>query len=117
MIRLTFILPALLLLSGCEKDPASRALNEFEVVIAGRGMDCRLPLIDFKEEDLARLGKITGSADGNRYYAYDLNESFDDIGQTITINVRKTKSSEFSPCTAFGPAYPWVTVLETKATE
>lgn len=116
MKNLIFLLPALLL-SGCEKDPASPALNEFEVVVAGQGMDCRLPLIDFKEPDLTRLEKITGSAGGNRYHAYDLNESFDDPGQTIIISVRKTKNSEFSPCTTFGPAYPWVTVVDAKAAE
>jgi hypothetical protein len=113
MKRLTILILTILCIA-CDKKEEEISTDTFEVTTAGIGVDCKLILIDFKEGDLDRIKKITGS-NWLRYQAYNLEKSnFSDEGQILTVKVRKTLDSELFACTTLGPGYPWVTVLEAK---
>ena len=107
------ILLILIVNFSCEKESELTVNNTFEVTVVGKGIDCPLTLIDFRQEDLIKIGRITGS-DWSRYHAFNLDENFNQVGQVITVTVRKTNDSELFPCTTLGPGYPWVTILKAE---
>jgi hypothetical protein len=117
MKQLSLLLFSLLML-GCQTDKDALALEgsteEFEVETMGRGMDCGLPLIDFKDK-LDEVEKITGSSWG-RFYAYNLSPELWQ-GKILKVKIRKTRDSELGICTTFGPWYPWVTIVSARVTE
>lgn len=117
MKRFSLLLLSLLTLS-CQPDEDALELaastEEFEVETMGRGLDCSPPLIDFKDK-LDEVEKITGSSWG-RFYAYNLNPELGQ-GKILKVRIRKTRDSELGICTAFGPGYPWVTIVSARVTE
>ncbi len=116
MKRLAILILTVLCMS-CDKDEELFVTDNFEVSTAGIGMDCPLILIDFKESDLDRIEKITGSK-WQRYHAFNLDKNrFSEEGQILTVKVRRVFDSELFACTALGPANPWVTVLDAKLKE
>lgn len=115
---LLLLLPLSLLTLSCQTDEDALALEastqEFEVETLGRGMDCGLPLIDFKD-NLTEVEAITGSSWG-RYYAYNLSPELWE-GKVLRVRIRKPKDSELGVCTHLGPTYPWVTIVSAKVKE
>jgi hypothetical protein len=98
-------------LSSCKNETEPEINNTFEVSSTGEGIDCGLILIDFKMEDKDRIEKITGEVNDLRYFAFNLDKKFDQVGQTLIVTVRRTREDELLACTTQGPSYPWVTVL------
>ena len=54
---------------------------------------------------------ITNTTNGLRYFAFNLDKKFDQVGQILVVTVRKTKTDELYACTTQGPSFPWVTIL------
>ena len=97
---------------GCDKQAGPG--NSFEVVSAGKGIDCGLVLIDFQQTDIDRLETITGENGELRYFAFGLDPQFEQDGKAFVVTVRKTREDELFACTAQGPQYPWITILTAK---
>lgn len=117
-LRLLLVLPWSVLTLSCQPDDDALALQastqEFEVETLGRGLDCGLPLLEFKDQ-LEEVEKITGSSWG-RFYAYNLDPELWQ-GKILKVTIRKTRDKELSMCTAMGPAYPGVTIVSARVTE
>ena len=117
-LRLRLLLPLSLSTLSCQPDDDALALQasaqEFEVETLGQGLDCGLPLIEFKDQ-LEQVEKITGSSWG-RFYAYNLPPELWQ-GKILKVKIRKTQDKEFGICTAMGPAYPWVTIVSARVIE
>ncbi|MBX2970069.1 MAG: hypothetical protein KF803_11920 [Cyclobacteriaceae bacterium] len=108
-----FILTFFLLIAvffSCEREEALRT-HTFDVTFAGVGIDCKLALIEFQEEDLSKIKSITGY-DWLTYHAYNLDKEKYQIGEIITVVVRQTYDQELFFCTTLGPGFPWVTVIK-----
>lgn len=115
-ILITILACSVLVLS-CKKDsPSPFAINNiFEVTISEKGTDCGLMHIDFKEIDSLRIWSITERKSSLRFEAHNLDKKFNDqIGKRLVVSVRKTHDNELTICKAFGPSYPWVTVLSAE---
>lgn len=97
---------------SCERGINPKVDDVFEVTVAGEGVDCGLILIDFQEKDKDRIEKITGRTGWLRYFAFNLDEEFNQEGQVLIVTVRKTRDDELYACTTQGPGYPWVTILK-----
>lgn len=104
----------ILVLCSCSANDVDPLSNEFQVTIAGIGIDCKLALIDFLDEDSVRINNLTGST-WLRYQALDLDSTLNEIGSTLNIIVRPTQNDEYFACTTLGPGYPWVTILNAEA--
>jgi len=102
-----------ILLFGCRKDDEP-PIKEFEVEVVGIGIDCRLPLIEFKT-GTKEVAAIAQSPEWGIYQAYDLDSQYCQQGQRLFVQVRKPKPEEWFACTMLGPTYPWVTIIAARA--
>jgi hypothetical protein len=86
--------------------------SHFNVTVFGQGLDCGdLFLIDVNN-NIEELFKITNQEGWARCYAYGLAEEYKVPGLNLLVELRAPTNDEFRPCTAMGPGYPWVTVVE-----
>ena len=106
------ILGLIITLFSCDKEELEKA-ETFEVAVVGEGMDCKLTLIEFKEKDLPKIQDLTGT-EWKIFHAYNLDNKFNEIGQSLKVKIRKTSDDELFPCTMLGPTYPWVTILDAE---
>ena len=103
------------ILCSCSDNDVEPLSNEFQVTIAGTGIDCKLPLIDFLDKDSARINNLTGST-WLRYQALGLDSTLNEIGSTLNIVVRPTQNDDYFACTTLGSGYPWITILNAETT-
>ena len=101
-------------LFSCKKDNDPQINNTFKVTSAGMGIDCGLILIDFNVQDKNRIENITNNTNGLRYFAFNLDKKFEQVGHILIVTLRKTKNDELYACTTQGPAYPWVTIMTSE---
>lgn len=101
------------LLFSCEKAGEELLANAFKVTVAGTGIDCKLPLVDFLTKDSGRINNLTGLK-GLRYQVFNLDSTFNETGLALTIIARPTSDDEHFACTTLGPGYPWITILHAE---
>lgn len=90
-MKIFVILIYLTVLFSCKKENEPEINNTFEVTSAGEGIDCGLILIDFQEKDKSKIEKITGQTEELRYFGFNLDKKFDQIGLVLIVTVRKSK--------------------------
>jgi hypothetical protein len=91
--------------------------EQFEVEVIGPDLDCGLWLIEFRDIDLSRLKKITETYNSSIFEAHNLDQEFKQQNIELLVYVRKTRDNELTPCTALGPSYPWITIVEAHIIE
>ena len=109
-----FLLAFAFSLSSCgdkESDPSF----PFEAEVLGINMDCGIPAVRFTG-NIDRVNGIAGyQSSGSIYIAKNLPAELQTEGLSIVIKIRKIQDSELGACTAMGPGYPWIYVVEARA--
>lgn len=88
----------------------------FSVIIGAGSVDCHLPTLIFTEEDSARIARLTGEG-GRTFMAYHLEQEFNQSGRRVIVTVRRLRGDETVICTAMGPMYPMVFVIQAEWVE
>jgi hypothetical protein len=109
-------LAVLLNISSCEKE-SSDPSHTFDAEVLGINIDCGIPAIKFNEDleqvnETAEVYSSTGI-----FLAKNLPSDLQTEGKVIVIKFRKVQNSELGVCTAMGPSYPWIYVLEARVKE
>lgn len=98
---------------GCKKhDPAT---DEFEVQTQGRNRDCGVAQVVVK--DPKKVARLLGESpnQGSVYLALKLDTAlWLRRSQTLLLRIRRPANDEFVLCTAYGPAYPALTVVSAR---
>jgi hypothetical protein len=94
------------LLNSCEEDESIMDPGyNYEATVLGEGMDCgHIFLIELK--NINRRGELKDAV----YYAGGLTDEYKIPGLEMLLNCRLPGTEEIYPCTAMGPAYPFVIV-------
>lgn len=71
---------------SCEKEAEPTTASTFDVQVAGVGIDCKRILIEFQQQDLPRIERITGSP-WERYHAFNLQDEDNQTGQMLRVTV------------------------------
>lgn len=98
-----------MLLVACHPAAVEKQLSA-EATVLGVGGDCHAPLLNFSsgQKDIEQL---VGANSYGLYYAISLDKSLQAAGTKLTVTVRKPGAGEFLVCTAMGPAYQAVTIV------
>jgi len=111
-----FLLAFAFSLSSCgdkESDPSF----PFEAEVLGINMDCGIPAVKFTG-NIDRVNGIAGThSSGSIFIAKNLPAELQTEGLSIILKIRKIQDSELGACTAMGPGYPWIYVLEARVKE
>lgn len=87
----------------------------FEAQVIGRNFDCNLYDIEILSHKDSVVNLITYASKGNNTYtSVNLPTELKKSGLKISLHLRNVLPEESFPCTAMGPAYPWIYVLEAK---
>jgi hypothetical protein len=87
----------------------------FDVVYSGIGMDCKIPVVQFKEKDIEKIAEFAVLSCGfGRYYALDLDEEYYQTGNYIRVTIRLPRDNEKIACAAMGPFFPLIVVIDAK---
>lgn len=86
----------------------------FEAEVIGPNPDCGLFYIRFTT-NLDSVNEIADQPTNSEIFiAKNLPDNFQITGLSIILDFRKIQDTELGPCTAMGPAYPWIYVLKAK---
>jgi hypothetical protein len=109
-----FILWVLAMLLACDGIDEAHETSKvtFDVTVVGVE-SCNFVLIEFREEDLQSVRKITGE-EGLRYHALNLNKILVHPGQKLSVEIRKMNDDEWVACPTFAPTYPGIVLLSLK---
>ncbi len=101
-------------LLSCTDNNVVETTKEFSIEIIDKVPYCPLTIIEFLPEDLKDLERIIGQIEELKCQTGNLPENFNQIGQRLTITIRKTRSEEYPVCITFGPSFPYplVTVID-----
>ena len=107
----TFLLVALL---SCTDNDVVHPTKEFSIEIIDKVPYCPLTIIEFRPEDLKDLERITGQMGELKCQTGNLPENLNQIGQRLTVKIRKTRPEESPVCITLGPSYPYalVTIID-----
>lgn len=110
------LLAILLNTSSCEKKNSDQTI-QFEAEVLGINMDCGIPAIKFTD-NLDQVIEIAGPYSPSAIFiAKNLPSDLQTEGLAIVLKFRKIQGNELGFCTAMGPSYPWIYVLEAKKKE
>jgi hypothetical protein len=86
----------------------------FEAEVIGPNLDCGIFSIRFTT-NLDRVNEIADQPNHSAtFIAKHLPADLQIAGLSIILDFRKIQDTELGPCTAMGPAYPWIYVLKAK---
>jgi len=85
----------------------------FSVTLGTGSVDCGLPTLLFTAEDSVRIANLTGEG-GRTCMAYPLEPEFNQPGRIVIVTVRHPREDETVVCTAMGPIYPMVFVIQAE---
>jgi hypothetical protein len=110
------LLAVLLNISSCEKESNDLSFP-FEAEVLGINMDCGIPAIKFID-NLDQVNEIAETYSSSAIFiAKNLPSDLQTKGKVIILKFRKIQGSELGECTAMGPSYPWIYVLDAKIKE
>jgi hypothetical protein len=98
--------------NACDKNDTNQKFP-FEAKVLGRNTDCGLYAIQITK-NLQNANVITGTNSNDVFIAKNLPSDLQVEGLSINLNIRKIQDSELGVCTAMGPSYPWIYVLEAE---
>jgi len=103
-------------LSSCG-DKVSDPSFPFEAEVLGINMDCGIPAVKFTG-NTDRVNEIAGThSSGSIFIAKNLPAGLQTEGLSIVLKIRKIQDGELGACTAMGPGYPWIYVVEARVKE
>jgi len=112
-ISIFIVLTIVLTYFSCQKNDVLED-NSFEAEVLGRNPDCGIFAVRFNS-NLDKVSEIVGATSSYAIYiAQNLPVELQSPGLTIILEIRKPNPSEVTPCTAQGPAYPWIYVTSAK---
>jgi len=80
-------------------------------------MDCGIPAVKFTG-NTHRVNEIAGThSSGSIFIAKNLPAGLQTEGLSIVLKIRKIQDGELGACTAMGPGYPWIYVVEARVKE
>ena len=86
----------------------------FEAKVIGRSNDCGLFAIQITN-NIQQANEIAGTLFTEyAFIAKNLPANLQIDGLSIILNMRRIQASELGVCTAMGPSYPWIYVLDAK---
>ena len=86
----------------------------FEATVLGRNTDCGLFAIQFTN-NIQQANEIAGTLFTEyAFISKNLPANLQIDGLSIVLNIRRIQESELGVCTAMGPGYPWIYVLEAR---
>ena len=108
------ILGVLIILVACDGIDEAHEISKvsFDVIVVGVE-SCNFVLIEFREDDVPAVKKITGK-ESLRYHALNLNKILVHPGQKLSVEIRKMNDDEWFACPTFAPTYPAVVLLSLK---
>lgn len=109
---LTLIIALGISLVACNKNDTKQEFL-FEAKVLERNPDCGLYAIQITK-NVQYANEIAGTNAGDTFIANNLPSELQKDGLSISLNLRKIKDSELGICTALGPSYPWIYVLEAE---
>ena len=105
-----------IILTFCKKD-SSNEENKFEAKVLGKNEDCGLFAIQFTN-NIQKANEIAGTLVTEYVFiAENLPIDLQVNELPIILNIRRIQTSELGACTARGPSYPWIYVLDAKKKE
>ena len=97
----------------CEKNSVNQEYL-FEAKVLGRSNDCGLFAIQITN-NIQQANEIAGTLFTEyAFIAKNLPANLQIDGLSIVLNIRRIQESELGVCTAMGPSYPWVYVLDAR---
>jgi len=97
----------------CEKNNTDKGLP-FEAKVLGRNSDCGIFAIQFTKS-IQQANEIAGTLYTEyTFIAKNLPSELQVEGLSIILNIRRIQDTELGECTAMGPSYPWIYVLEAR---
>ena len=97
----------------CEKSDTGPEYP-FEAKVLGRNSDCGLFAIQLTK-NIQAANELAGTLYTEYVFiAENLPADLQVEGLSISLNMRRIRESELGICTAMGPSYPWIHVLEAK---
>ena len=104
------------ILTSCKKDNTNQE-NQFEAKVLGKNEDCGLYAIQFTN-NIQKANEIAGTLFTEYVFIADnLPEDLQVDGLPIVLSIRRIQVSELGICTARGPSYTWIYVLDAKKKE
>jgi hypothetical protein len=111
---LFFLLVAITSCTKKDKPSINDKDYPFEAEVIGPNLDCGIFSIRFTT-NLDRVNEIADqSTNWTISIAKNLPDNLQIAGLSIILDFRKIQDTELGPCTAMGPAYPWIYVLKAK---
>lgn len=102
-----------LILNSCKKNSPDQEYP-FEANVLSINDDCGLYAIQFTK-NLQKANEIAGTLFTEyTFIAYNLPADLQIVGLPIVLNIRRIQPSELGPCTARGPSFPWIYVLDAR---
>jgi hypothetical protein len=97
----------------CEKNSVNQEYL-FEAKVLARSDDCGLFAIQITN-NIQQANEIAGTLFTEyAFIAKNLPANLQIDGLSIVLNIRRIQESELGVCTAMGPSYPWIYVLEAR---
>lgn len=107
------IISLVITLVACEENNINQEYL-FEAKVLGRNPDCGLFAIQFTK-NMQYANEIAGTLHTKyTFIAKNLPADLQTDGLSIILNIRRIQESELGVCTAMGPSYPWIYVLEAR---
>ena len=104
------------ILASCEENSTSQEYP-FEAKVLGRNDDCGLYAIQMTK-NIQSANKIAGTLYTEyNFIAKNLPTDLQVDSLPIVLNIRRIQASELGICTAMGPSYSWIYVLDAKKKE
>ena len=103
---------------ACKKDPHCGCTLPYQVyylkaiVIDTYNLDCHKPLLDFTE-DSARIHTIS-RLNTEKFIMTSLDADLNILNKKLYVSVSILQSGEYFPCTAMGPFYPGLKLIDAK---
>jgi len=102
-----------IMLVTCEENKTNPEY-QFEAKVLGRNTDCGFFAIQFTNNN-QQANEIAGTLYTEyTFIAKNLPTELQVEGLPIMLNIRRIQDSELGVCTAMGPSYPWIYVLEAE---
>ena len=101
-----------LLFTSCERN--NNPVYPYEAEVLGPNMDCGIYQIRITNNLDKAIEKVGISVVAGIYIAENLPVDLQQEGITIVLDIREPKPSELGVCTAMGPSYPWLHVINAK---
>jgi hypothetical protein len=105
-----------IMLVTCEENNTNPEYK-FEAKVLGRNTDCGLFAIQFTKS-IQQANEIAGTLITEyTFIAKNLPTELQLEGISIMLDIRRIKDTDLGICTAMGPSYPWIYVLDAKKKE